>query len=763
MQTSVPLPFAVNLRPSASVTLDNPDDTSDGTPILHAATYLVHVTTSEELSEPPQLRYNFNDDSNNRAVSLTGSGTSFQGYLIIPNDNAERVGSFSVQLVDQSGLSGTEVTSGKLFLTDSKPPLAPSVPELEQVRSGIQLTWYDDEDVAHYKIFRNTQSSVTRADYYTKADEKEFIDKDVDEGSTYYYRIAAVDHAGNEGELSPERFLAVDVNSREPLQKKLPSSLTGAVKKKMNDLDKDILDVDAAILEYSMTTDPDKIRAIEYFDLIKKAQTAKAVLTELKSQCDGFLVLNLQEQDLNSRLATIELNEKKAVQSVVNKIILLEKADFVQPVETSSIYEATTQLLQGKVLSSNERTSYESTMVGLNTQARIMTSIVQVEMYYLGSERKDVQSIVKKKVTLQSPLSNGVVVEIIPKGAASSANDVLSQEQFTVLKDDPIIQWRRSGVSFDLAYHFSGKRDVASLKLARSIILEEPVISPDSTAPLINNSMNNSMTGLATDASATTGKMGILGYSMNTILVFLGIVCVLGLAIYYFFFMKSEEAFEEVSSGERPASRRIVQRDFGARERDVVSQGQEEDTSVEVTFQKKAPKGVIQKHTQYHSKQYPQQYVQQNIPPESSVLGESDSRNEYNQPLRKEYSSLKQLLATAHVHLENLEFQPAYGYYLTVLDLMNGLDVGTKADIEAPLESLYIKLQVLRLVQEAHAAVDARNPGRLYDVLSKLESAFVVLKPNSKLGKHVSLSIGYFRGVAKGTKDLYSSYDTDIQ
>jgi len=45
-------------------------------------------------------------------------------------------------------------------------------------------------------------SDVDYVDYYDTSNSKQYVDNTVIDGVTYYYRIAAVDKAGNDGELS---------------------------------------------------------------------------------------------------------------------------------------------------------------------------------------------------------------------------------------------------------------------------------------------------------------------------------------------------------------------------------------------------------------------------------------------------------------------------------------------------------------------------------------------------------------------------------
>ncbi len=86
-------------------------------------------------------------------------------------------------------------------------PLAPSSVAAKSNAQGITLTWdpptQRDIDVVQYVIYRGTSANLTPTSPLTTVKlVTTYLDASTTLGSTYYYKIAAIDNAGNVGDLS---------------------------------------------------------------------------------------------------------------------------------------------------------------------------------------------------------------------------------------------------------------------------------------------------------------------------------------------------------------------------------------------------------------------------------------------------------------------------------------------------------------------------------------------------------------------------------
>lgn len=104
---------------------------------------------------------------------------------------------------------------GKIYVFehDDLDKIAPSVPHNPMTKAGSQkiiLTWTKntDSDMAYYKIYRSQAHGFTPSpvNYIAKVDHPDtiYVDIGLVSGQNYYYRISAVDSAGNESDFSDE-------------------------------------------------------------------------------------------------------------------------------------------------------------------------------------------------------------------------------------------------------------------------------------------------------------------------------------------------------------------------------------------------------------------------------------------------------------------------------------------------------------------------------------------------------------------------------
>jgi len=86
---------------------------------------------------------------------------------------------------------------------DNIPPGVPNGLNASWEDSQVYISWNPsmDEDFQYYDIEKDTDASFYNAQTFYTSDNF-FLDQNVDEGSTYYYRVRSIDDAGNQSEFS---------------------------------------------------------------------------------------------------------------------------------------------------------------------------------------------------------------------------------------------------------------------------------------------------------------------------------------------------------------------------------------------------------------------------------------------------------------------------------------------------------------------------------------------------------------------------------
>jgi fibronectin type 3 domain-containing protein len=89
---------------------------------------------------------------------------------------------------------------------DTTPPSAPSDLSASPSNGTVALSWDGVDDASTYNVYRDTAStnSISGSPLDTDVSETSYEDSDATNGTTYYYRVTAVDSADNESDGSSE-------------------------------------------------------------------------------------------------------------------------------------------------------------------------------------------------------------------------------------------------------------------------------------------------------------------------------------------------------------------------------------------------------------------------------------------------------------------------------------------------------------------------------------------------------------------------------
>ncbi|MBT3463673.1 hypothetical protein HN827_03390 [archaeon] len=299
----------VELPPTAIISVDVE-------PPLKAGTYEVTVLPSKNLRSIPTLSYSFTDSPTfSRYVSLEKSGSNlYVGYMILEDYENDKIGVFSYSGVDINGIKGNEITDGATFLIDtSKPIEITSIEATSDVLGDITLRWfYDLEDVKEFNIYRSVSSNTDYIHYYTKTFDDIYIDDDVENGITYYYRVAPVDFAGNIGSLSRTvSALSTKKSSPNFIVEETEQNMDPpkfSTLKRYNDtlkiIERLLIDLDWAESNIKEKRTSEKI--IDDLNLLKQIQDSTDDISKLKNQLNAINPNDETDKGLISTLGKAE-------------------------------------------------------------------------------------------------------------------------------------------------------------------------------------------------------------------------------------------------------------------------------------------------------------------------------------------------------------------------------------------------------------------------------------------------------------------------
>ncbi|MGV9558842.1 fibronectin type III domain-containing protein [Streptomyces sp. NPDC003522] len=129
-----------------------------------------------------------------RIALLTSPATTAYTDTTIPADGAGYV--YRLSAYDKAGNENAGTTSTAITTSDRTAPAVPAGLLTDGEPAGLRLTWSASPGAASYRVYRATQEAGPYNQLAATA-QASHLDTTAVEGTPYYYRVAAVDAAGN--------------------------------------------------------------------------------------------------------------------------------------------------------------------------------------------------------------------------------------------------------------------------------------------------------------------------------------------------------------------------------------------------------------------------------------------------------------------------------------------------------------------------------------------------------------------------------------
>ena len=496
--------FIVNLPPQISITIKQAKK-KDSTYLLKAGVYPIQLTSSEPLQQA-SLYYMFNDQTSKHVINLIPNEdkTVWNGYLIISKGTQNKAGSFYYSAKDFDGLTTSGVST--MFLIDTIPPDAVDSFTYELSNNTVTLKWHHpyENEVDHYNLYKSTKPGVSYTNLLLSLNNTQYTEK-LSPG-VYYYRVSAVDYAGNEGKLSNE--LKVVIKQQ---QKTVKKNLT--LEKKINETKKKkqllLLDIDTTINDLESKQDEEAF-VIDTLGLIPTLRGIKSKVNKLVVNANSLSQIDKQLENYRQALPkAVEITSKKSwIQSLNNKPTLIAEKYLLVKKRTNQGVD-----------------SYADKIQHLMDQAVINSEAYKVRVIYMdGSEKTFI--VIHKKINYGF---NGDedIVEYIPKTIAQNYNNIVFRVSPNVIERDPIVYWSYSATNGEITYYVS-KDSLLDVQSTKTFIM-----------PSIKE--QNSLTGEVVKTTNFTQTI------WDHIVMIVGLIAVLGLAIYYYLYTKPVENIDSFS------------------------------------------------------------------------------------------------------------------------------------------------------------------------------------------------------------------------
>jgi len=531
MEEPYVITFDINLPPTVSIYLDP-------TPPLKSERVYVELVASEDLADAPELSYTFDDDQTPKLIALVGSGRKWEGYMIIRGQNIERVGSFSFKGIDLTGIEGTQITQGKLFLIDTNKPGPIQSIEVTNQYDRTRLAWaYSLErnhNIVEYRIYRRVDGGgVDYIDYYKSTTNNYFYDNDVQFKKSYYYKVSAVDDAGNEGELSKEVFTtfipkiaeeSIDNTSKDEIYSLSPSLII-VLESKLDIIDQMILDLNKKEEYFKRITGTENIEVVQSLGLLTQVKSAKEKISLIKEELIGLKTKNLTQLEFSDTIDVLLKDAQVEFDKSPQELKIKDSSNYQEFLDEQAIKEMSKTYL---ITKNNYTDKLFKELVDSSTsiQEKITINVLLIESEVIYPKETINVKTVKKTLNAKETINSVIITEVLPNDLSYNFEGIIFNEK-PKIENNLTLFWEESKLTKKtLVYSLIDYPDFTSLKNSKLIVL----------AFLDNNENVSGITGLAVGDNYEK-------ISPLKIPIIIGIILAGLLGVYYFVSTKKEGTF----------------------------------------------------------------------------------------------------------------------------------------------------------------------------------------------------------------------------
>ncbi|NOZ80382.1 MAG: hypothetical protein GXP63_01805 [DPANN group archaeon] len=377
----------------------------------------------------------------------------------------------------------------------------------------------------------------------------EFLDRFITDGKTYYYRVAAVDQAGNLGVLSPEKEIKTPRAEEESTKVfvpqvnrtiTLPKSGLAKVEGLIRSVDQTLLDTEAA--QDTFDQKPSDLQSsAERMDIFSTLESSLLTLREMRGSLDALKFVD--PASIGSELAKKELELKK-LRLLTPQDMQLVKRSELQEILTTAMMETARSFVEHRFSLSADQSAAFLTLISQEARSyTVNKTISELQVSYLDGDPKEFITVEKN---IGGPEDVSLMAELFPSDLALAGPHIqLEGKDYAVSADTPYVLL--GSYTSHVAYHFESA-DFEDAKKAVTLLLSEDVMDrmglsgKEALSPGADRAGGTDAAGRSgTHASAEDSLGGVTGKSvlktrtspLSIFFVVLGVLIILGLVSYY--------------------------------------------------------------------------------------------------------------------------------------------------------------------------------------------------------------------------------------
>lgn len=170
------------------------------------------------------------------------------------------------------------------YIVDKTAPEAPVSLKASSDASEIQLIWQAHEnniDSVYFSLYRSSEEDGEYTKILDKSNTLNYYDRTAEPGNTYYYRLTAIDAAGNESEMSEAVSAVLEEDTAKPEVVSISpadGSMVSNVYNKVSALVRDNVKVDSVTMEYRLSEEDEYTSFLQLDDVNSYYTVAEGTL-----------------------------------------------------------------------------------------------------------------------------------------------------------------------------------------------------------------------------------------------------------------------------------------------------------------------------------------------------------------------------------------------------------------------------------------------------------------------------------------------------
>jgi hypothetical protein len=398
----------LNRAPSAKVVVDRPL----GFEVLKPGTYLLTLTASENLIQAPALSLNCNTRIIN--VPLQGSGVSWNGYLIVPEEPMDCAAEFSFTGYDTKGTVGYEITEGKLILVDTIKPNAPTGIFAENQDGKVKIGWsHSGLEIKRYDVYRSTTGNTDKNGLKYSSTTTSYVDSAVQNKIGYFYRVVAVSHSGMESDLSTEAFVMAENPNLTVFRQS--EEILAVVDAKIAELERIYSKIEVQENKYDAAS-PDELVVMEANDVLPKLEEARTGIQSMLGELRTTREIPITSNELNSRLLVIDSRMNVLLSKVFIGVTIKRKVSFEQSYNQTLFLAVMDEYLKVLQLSAGQKEKFIEAAEQLQESSRVTQTMIEYEVFYENAHSESGLIVVESILMPDAAKQRVVAQEVLPRG-----------------------------------------------------------------------------------------------------------------------------------------------------------------------------------------------------------------------------------------------------------------------------------------------------------------------------------------------------------